>query len=294
MGKRKDIFGNVIIEDVVLRDLFIEPPFSVLNTGTGSWRNRKSQWANLGIKSEVSRKGVLKLNAFANTYNNPDSGKSYKLGTSIFDPALTELMYKWFCPEEGKILDPFAGGSVRGIVANYLGYKYLGIELRDEQVQANTENCLEILKLDNQPKYLCGDSNIILDTIDDKFDMMFTCPPYFDLEVYSDLEDDLSNTSWDKFNSIYDSIIEKATTKIKDDGFCVIVVGDIRDKKTGFYRDFITTTKQAFYKAGWGLYNEAILLETGLNTAGMRAKRYMKSKKLVKIHQNILVFKKDK
>jgi len=51
-------------------------------------------------------------------------------GTSIFDPVLTELCYRWFSPRGGQILDPFAGGSVRGIVASALGREYTGIELR--------------------------------------------------------------------------------------------------------------------------------------------------------------------
>src|SRR5690348_7500784 len=58
-------------------------------------------------------------------------------GTSIFDPVLCELSYRWFCPPGGKILDPFAGGSVRGIVASCLGFEYTGVELRAEQVAAN-------------------------------------------------------------------------------------------------------------------------------------------------------------
>ena len=35
--------------------------------------------------------------------------------TSIFDPVLTEIAYRWFCPSGGKILDAFAGGSVRAL-----------------------------------------------------------------------------------------------------------------------------------------------------------------------------------
>lgn len=58
-------------------------------------------------------------------------------GTSIFDPVLTELAYRWFCPPTGYILDPFAGGSVRGIVAAVLGRAYTGIDLRPEQIEAN-------------------------------------------------------------------------------------------------------------------------------------------------------------
>ena len=47
----------------------------------------------------------------------------------------------------GMILDPFAGGSVRGIVASKLGRQYIGHELRQEQVDANRA----------QGSELCGD-----------------------------------------------------------------------------------------------------------------------------------------
>ena len=35
----KDLFGQEIIEDVLLRDKFIEPPFSVLDTKSKNWQN---------------------------------------------------------------------------------------------------------------------------------------------------------------------------------------------------------------------------------------------------------------
>ena len=62
----KDLFGNEIITDVLLRDKFIEPPFSVLDTKSGNWQNRKREWKKIGIKSEVGRaddmtfKGAIK------------------------------------------------------------------------------------------------------------------------------------------------------------------------------------------------------------------------------------------
>jgi len=34
-----DLFGNEIKLDPLLRDKFIEPPFSILDTKTGSWQN---------------------------------------------------------------------------------------------------------------------------------------------------------------------------------------------------------------------------------------------------------------
>ena len=43
--------------------------------------------------------------------------------------------------------------------------------------------------------------------------------------------------------------------------------------------------------AGMRLYNEAILLNA-IGTAQIRANNSMKNQKLVKVHQNVLVFKK--
>lgn len=76
-------------------------------------------------------------------------GRKTMSGTSIFDPVLCELLYRWFCPTGGRILDPFAGGSVRGIVAAYLGYKYVGIDLSENQVVANRVQAERIVRNKN-------------------------------------------------------------------------------------------------------------------------------------------------
>src|SRR3990167_7058521 len=81
-------------------------------------------------------------------------------GTSIFDPVLCELAYRWFCPSNGTVIDPFAGGSVRGIVANKLGLNYCGVELRDEQVCANKEQAAAICT-EPYPIWRQGDSRDI-------------------------------------------------------------------------------------------------------------------------------------
>lgn len=281
-----DLFGQTVEKDELLRDKYIEPPFSVLDTKQGSWQKRKNIWRNRGIKSEIGRdENKLK---YSNTINNLE--ESYT-GTSIFDPVLCELMYHWFCPKGGAILDPFCGGSVRGIVAHYLGYYYTGIDLSQRQIWANRDNALEVLKVNNQPNWYAGDSDKILEDLNKQYDFIFTCPPYMNLEVYSDDPQDLSTMSDSQFVSAYQSIIKKTCNKLVSGGFACFVVGDVRDKKTGYYKDFITITKQAFYSAGMFLYNEAVLLENGLNTAAVRAdKTFTASKKLIKVHQNVLVF----
>lgn len=292
----KDLFGNEIIEDVLLRDKFIEPPFSILDSKTGNWQRRKKEWLKIGIKSEIGRTKVIGGNICGDFIKNPrntESGKKFtKSGTgiSIFDPALCEVLYNWFCVDGKEILDPFAGGSVRGIVANYLGFKYTGIDIRQEQIDSNKEQGLDILDVNNQPNWYVGDSDEVLNNFNKEFDFIFSCPPYADLEIYSDLEGDISNMDYVNFMKAYEEIIAKSCNLLKSGGYACFVVGEVRDKK-GNYIGFVPDTINAFRKCGMGLYNEIILLNT-INTASMRANTYMKTQKVVKIHQNVLVFKK--
>lgn len=286
-----DLFGNEIIKEPLLRDKFIEPPFSVLDSKTGNWRNRVNKWKNIGIKSEIGRQNIIrKPTGNLSVEGAKKAGHKVHDGTSIFDPALCEVVYHWFCPQNGKILDPFAGGSVRGIVANYMGYKYTGIDIRQEQIDSNREQSLNILQVNNQPQWYVGDSNIILDTeFNHKFDLIFSCPPYSYLEVYSDIKGDISNMDYETFIITYESIIKKSINHLKTGGFACFVVGEIRDKK-GNYVGFVPDTIKAFEKAGMKYYNECIYLQ-GLGGACLNAGRFMDiSKKVKKIHQNVLVF----
>lgn len=285
-----DLFGNPIMPKTELKNIFGENPFSILDAKTGSWQARKRKWINLGIQSEIGRDATTwSMKDWADKKGQEGKLRGNKLpsDTSIFDPVLCELMYRWFLPDGGSILDPFAGGSVRGIVANYLGYKYTGIDIRKEQVDSNIEQGRLILG-ENTPNWIIGDSNKILDTIDQKYDMVFSCPPYADLEVYSDLEGDISNMTYDDFLVAYESIIRKSCDKLKSGGYAIFVVGEVRDKK-GYYYGFVPDTYQCFKNAGLRLYNEAIL-SISLASAALRAVNNMKKQKLVKVHQNILIF----
>jgi len=286
-----DLFGNKIEKSVILRDKFIEPPFSVLDTKNGNWVRRKRQWKGLGIKSEVGREAKV----FNNDQFKPYKGNRDRLAgkdTSTFDPALCEVLYKWFCPNGGDILDPFSGGSVRGIVANYLGYHYTGIDIRQEQIDSNREQACDILEVTNYPNWYVGDSNLMLDDFNKEYDMVFSCPPYADLETYSDMVGDISNMNYDDFMVAYKSIINKSCKLLKSGGYAVFVVGEVRDKQ-GNCVGFVPDTINAFKDAGLNYYNEAILLDQ-LGTACMRAdKQFSAKQKLVKVHQNVLVFKKD-
>ena len=76
---------------------------------------------------------------------------------------------------------------------------------------------------------------------------------------------------------------------LKDDTFLVIKVGEIRNKKTGEYRSFVPDTIKAMTDIGFTYYNELILVNP-VGTGHLRAAHNMRSRKIVKLHQNVLVF----
>lgn len=102
-------------------------------------------------------------------------------GTSIFDPVLCELAYRWFSPPGGVVLDPFAGGSVRGIVASKLGRRYHGVDLSAPQIAANRVQAESICAGDEFPPTWYNGSSVDIEQICEgtRADMIFSCPPYF-------------------------------------------------------------------------------------------------------------------
>lgn len=299
-----------------LQDRFIVPPFSILDTKQGYWQERKRAWIALGIKSEEGRESEITYNRSSQPprvyeVRNMLREKSgvdpswdetldycakhdipVMSGTSIFDPVLCELAYRWFNVNNGFILDPFAGGSVRGIVAAKLGMTYAGNDLRVEQIDANIKNGRDVLGTESTifPMWTCGDS-VDIDKLIPHYhaDMVFSCPPYADLEIYSNNPKDLSNMDYVNFLTAYRTIIRKSCDMLKDNRFAVFVVGEVRDKH-GICRNFVSETISAFTDSGLHLYNEMIIVNMIGSLAMRVAKQFNNSRKIGKQHQNVLVF----
>lgn len=285
--------GNALDENrESLQERFIVPPFSILDTRQGYWQDRKRIWKQI-IKSGNGREEEL-LGAGLKVL--AEKTGADLTGTSIFDPVLCETLINWFCPQGGKVIDPFAGGSVRGLISVLLGNEYTGVDLSKSQIDANYDNYKAIADRHdlhgdelNQPNWINNDSRNIDTLVSDKFDFMLTCPPYADLEVYSNDPKDLSNMPYDEFITAYREILCKTADQLKDNAFAAIVVGDVRDKK-GYYYNFVGDTIQAMKDAGLKYYNECILIEQ-IATAAVRAgKQFEAGRKVVKTHQNVLIF----
>ena len=283
---------------VTLADKFLIPPFSVLDRRTGEWQDRKRKWLALGIESEIGRDapavGITneaRTDFLAQLLRGDVAGMTPLKagGTSVFDPVLCELAYRWFSAPGARVLDPFAGGSVRGVVASTLGRWYTGIELRPEQVAANRAQAH--LGSDITPQWIEGDAADLPNILGpgDEYDLLFSCPPYADLEVYSDDPRDLSTMPYDDFMKSYRAIIRASLDALRVDRFAGCVISDVRSK-SGTYRGLVGETVRAFVDAGAALYNDAVVLDP-VGAAAVRAERpFVRTRKLTRTHQHLLVF----
>lgn len=278
--KQNNQVNRMLIEDYII------PPFSIFDSKQGYWQKRKKEWIEKigdsgdGRGDALMDEGMKSLAA--------KSGSASLSGTSIFDPVLTEVLYTWFCKEGGTIIDPFAGGNTRGLIASILGYKYIGTDLNSDQLKANQKKADELHE--KNMEWVNDNGLNLRDHVRNPADMLITCPPYYDLEVYTDHKEDISNAdTYEEFLKTYTEILTRTFQLLKEGTFAVVVVGNIRDKD-GNYHNFVGDTVTAMCQAGYKFYNE-IILATSIATASVRARKtFDAAKKVVKTHQNILFF----
>lgn len=302
-----------------LEEQFGTPPFTTLSARGGAWQARKRAWADSGIESVAGRPEELVSGAphyryinFMDVKNLAEKAAGKKLttqeildsefaeklvevgGTSTFDAALCEILYRWFSRAGDEITDPWAGGSVRGIVASAMGRVYTGHELRQEQVDENRAQVEESRgNYDGwagDPTYVVGDSRKTLAArTAGSADMVIGCPPYYDLEVYSSLADDLSTMSPKEFDSAMVKTMREVARVLRQDRFAVFIVGNVRNKK-GELLSMHRCMLNAAEAAGLTYVQDAILL-TQVGKASLRSPRQFKQTRvLARTHQEILIF----
>ncbi len=238
-----------------------------------NWKRLTEETGHTGERTEKFRK---------------DHDSVYTGTYSVFPAPLVEwIILRYGGPTGGRVLDAFAGGAVRGVVSTIMGMSYHGVEIRKAQINENL-GILKGLGLKGA-KYYLSDGRF-LDDVEGPFDMALTCPPYYDLEQYSDQPDDLSNLgSYWEFNAGMAFSALAHAKLMKPGAFVCIVVGLFRDK-TGELVDFRAHTVENFREAGFTFWQD-IILSKNFGSAAKRSGNAWKGHKLVPIHEHLLVFR---
>lgn len=122
-------------------------------------------------------------------------------GFSSFDTTLMDKIIKKYQPTH--IYDPFAGWGERMIISAHNNVSYEGVDI-NEKLENGYTNIINDLDLKNV-SFSVADS--LSYTPHENTDMIITCPPYHDVEIYSDKG--LENTSYDEFLELWGQLVER-------------------------------------------------------------------------------------
>lgn len=216
-------------------------------------------------------------------------GKSFNGNASVLDPVACEVILRFFMPTEGRrVYNPFGGGVQFGYVSGSYGYDYVASEIRQNQCDANNLLCSDL----TSAKWVRSDSS--KHEPEGKFDLCFTCPPYYQVEEYIDYdgvipEGELNNLpTYTEFRDTLFAGYKKAIDALNDDRFFVVMTGDSRDKNGAYYG--CEAEHELFFRdQGMAIYNKIVYLECEF-TRLAQAKVLLDYRKFPKREQKILVF----
>ena len=210
-----------------------------------------------------------------------------KYTTSIFNPHLAQMILSAYCPSNARVYDAFAGGGTRGFIATAMGHKYTGVEIRADEVerilrkQDELVTHFDIHVADSQ--YYPIEEGV--------YDFSYSCPPYYDLEVYSTIIGDMSNVeTYAEFLTMLKRSLQVTYNGLKPGALCVWVVGNFRDKR-GNLVHFNGDTVKLGQEIGFVLHDELIFWGAA-GVAAQRAGQFVANRRSVRVHEYIIVFKK--
>jgi len=218
------------------------------------------------------------------------AGKQY---FSEFNPLIAENILNFWSDEGDVVLDPFAGRT-RSWVSGLKHRRYIGFEISPIAYKSTVKVLEEGKdKFDEgyYPTLYCDDSMNIPKYDVPNVDLILTCPPYFSLEKYESVPGQLSDIKeYNKFLAQYKTIMKLSIERLKDNGFCALVVGDYRigDKFINFDYD----TVRIMEELGVRLWDKIIIQNISFGWAGIKF-GHIKHKRITsKVTEYLLIFKK--
>lgn len=284
-------------KSAILKEKLGIVPINVWDSTSQNWRLGKSKWNELidtaGILSGVENpRFATREDCLGNLgeFSKAVTGKEINGGASVLDPFACEIILKLFMPKKGKkIYNPFGGGVQMGFIAGFFGYEYLATDIRQNQCDANNAICTA-MQMQNV-RWKCADSSVFLPK--EKFDMIFSCPPYYKVEKYVDYNGHIperelnSQASYEVFREMLFAGYRIAIDQLRENSFVIIMLGDSRDKHGAYYGAEAET--ELFLKScGLHIYNRIVFLEHQITRLALSTIT-IQSRKLPKVEQKILV-----
>ncbi len=223
---------------------------------------------------------------------------------------LPQRLIKILTSPGAQVLDPFMGSGSTVIASILEGRNSIGIEL-SEKFFLEAKKRTEMLSLErfSDPSisvslYNGNSLNLEKFVENESIDLCITSPPYWDIlnrkrsadkkdtVNYSDNVEDLGNIpGYKDFLQKLAHVFSKVYTVLKNGGYCVIVVMDIR--KGGDFFPFHSDISSFMQNIGFK-FKDIIIWDRQKEYNRMRPLGYPYSFVVNKVHEYILIFKKNK
>jgi DNA modification methylase len=214
---------------------------------------------------------------------------------SEFNPNIAKNIISFWSEDNDIILDPFAGRT-RALVAYAMNRQYVGYEISSDVVNYMYKRFVE-LKLFDRPNFMVDIRNEDCFDIDKSFnenffDLVFTCPPYWNLEKYQSAIGQLSDIKdYDMFMKSLVMRLLKAVKYLKKDKFMCIVLGDFR--KDGKYYTLHSDLLELMKRNKDVVLHDVIAIQNiPFHTAAFYFGAIKHKKATAKAHEYLLIWKK--
>jgi len=164
--------------------------------------------------------------SFVNFYND-------KKLLSEFNSTVAKNIISFWSKSGDIILDPFSGRT-RVLIGYAMNRAYIGCEISEDVVN-HMKQKFESLNLFEDPNFnvdiINDDCLNIKQYYNIKVDLIFTCPPYWNLEKYEHCKGQLSDiNNYETFLNELKKRLDVSIDLLKPEGFMCIVIGDFRKK----------------------------------------------------------------
>lgn len=214
----------------------------------------------------------------------------YQSTASIFNPQLASAIYAMFAKGCSRVVDPFAGGGTRAILAAAHGMEYAGTEIRKDEARSDNER-IGAAGYSGAARVVVGDARKMYGFLGGGYDFLLTCPPYWNLEKYEGGESDLSMIDdYRVFCDALAEVVEQSHLCLKPRSLSCWVVGMHRDGR-GKLRCMNHEVARIHAAHGFELQEE-IVLHVQNNGAIQRVGQFDKgNRRLVRVHEYLMVFR---
>lgn len=217
---------------------------------------------------------------------------NYRGNWSPYIPRNIILRYS---KENDIVLDYFCGAGTTAIECKLLNRKFIGIDVNPKAIELARNNVdfdgfnNSIFNVDI--KLNVGDARNLSFINDESIDLICAHPPYSNIINYThNNPNDLSNFKDIEFLSEIEKVARESYRVLKDNGYCSILIGDMRKNKNVIPLGFWTIEK--YLKTGFKIKELIIKRQHNCKTTGFWYKNSIKYNFLLLAHEYLLVFQK--